>query len=307
MQWVLDPRNERFRRPGAAFVRRQKRRRAAVFCFVIVLCRSVGWSAGLRLFVRLHGDRDSSRFLGMSQANSASPGDDTDGAIGIDEQRIGDERDFFTLTGGALCNGSRSEVGQAGDEPWMVGVQVFEDDAFVASDFGDLLIGWSGLEKGKVEALGEGTIGPPRLRERAGESSKALRATCPRWGDRAEADGRERVGSFGHEESRGLQVGQRDHPVGVGGSIEANTDGIVRIWAAGGAFPGQARLGEALTFEQLAVVDAKASVAENFEGLVEVSDDESDHQGANGLLVWRVGVPDEHDVGARFVGGVVAG
>ena len=189
----------------------------------------------------------------------------------------------------------------------MFGVQVFENDTFVLPDFGDLLIGWRGLEKRGVEPFGERPVRPSGRGKRPGKTPEPLCASWPARCNGAVADGNEHVGSFGYKESRRLQVWNGDDPIRIWLRIETHTDGVFRVRTAGGAFPRQTGLGKTLPFEKLPVVHAKASITEHFDGLVEVSDDEPGDEQSHGLLVRRVGVPDEHHIAAGFVRGSVAG
>ena len=158
----------------------------------------------------------------------------------LDEQGIGDERDFFPLARRAFDRGAWLEIRQARNEPRVVWMKVFEDDSFVLSDLGDLLIGRSGLKKRRIEAFGEQAFCPPGQREGASQSTKPLHTALPICRDRTEADGDKSIRAFGDEKPRGLQVGDGDDSVRIGRGVEAHADGVVRIEPARCAFPAKA-------------------------------------------------------------------
>jgi len=76
----------------------------------------------------------------MTQPDSSPPNHHAHAAIGIDEQGIRDKRHFFTFARRPFHESAGTKRRKIRDETWNVWVQVLQNDAFVRTNFRNLLI-----------------------------------------------------------------------------------------------------------------------------------------------------------------------
>ncbi len=267
--------------------RRHHRSRRHRVGLVVVLASALHLVPGERSLRRLRQDEHRPRLVASAERDLAAEGERDQRPRRVDPEEVGRELHLLEISA-ARREGARAEAGQVGDEEWMLGAQVLEDQVLVHRKARHLLIDRRDVEIPARELL----------RHRRRRELVEREAARPRGQPRPRGPGRrQRPEPDGRDDLAARDVGARRNQVRRRAVFGQKPDRVLGVDASRSPLVAERHLRERLGLAGRAARTVGA-VAEHLDRLVDPGDDEARDQRPDPLAVRRERLADQHHVGA---------
>jgi hypothetical protein len=149
---------------------------------------------------------DAAGLVRIREGHGGAEHDRAGGAIGVDPERVGHEREGRRRLAEAGDLRAGRDPRQGREQARVLRVQVLEQEALVGADRAELLIRRRAVEERGIDVVREGAIGGHGLRPARSEPRPERGPLRPAGRDGREARGLERVAAAGDVGSPRLQI-----------------------------------------------------------------------------------------------------